>query len=288
MTNPTPCPKCSRPIPDADKFCGGCGTEMPEAPAEMLHVPQEVHERGWQWRPVGDGAFAPPFGTIRACRVCGCLVAGGPTMCMRCTKADGLLAAPPAQPEPAKADERRYPCANCGKLRTKAEGGEVFTTCEGPGHHCDGTPEDAAEPAAPVASGEAEAGTIALDAWLDSRDVMQSTRSEVRHCYRSDLARATKGLRERTEKAERDRDQYREDLERTRADLAALRASQPSGLPGVGESFLANEAGAFTRRTVLCHSMYDTQFSDGNGCWYRLADEGKTWRRLPTGEKGKG
>jgi hypothetical protein len=105
MTNPTPCPKCSRPIPDADKFCGGCGTEMPEAPAEMLHVPQEVHERGWQWRPVGDGAFAPPFGTIRACRVCGCLVAGGPTMCMRCTKADGLLAAPPAQPPAGDAGE---------------------------------------------------------------------------------------------------------------------------------------------------------------------------------------
>jgi hypothetical protein len=31
--------------------------------------------------------------------------------------------------------------------------------------------------------------TTALDAWLDSHDVMQSTRSEVRHCYRSDLAR---------------------------------------------------------------------------------------------------
>lgn len=47
-------------------------------------VPSEVHERGWQWRPVGDGAFAPPFGTIRMCRACGCLVAGGPTACGRC------------------------------------------------------------------------------------------------------------------------------------------------------------------------------------------------------------
>lgn len=47
-------------------------------------VPAEAHERGWQWRPVGDGAFAPPFGTIRACRSCGCLVAGGPTACGRC------------------------------------------------------------------------------------------------------------------------------------------------------------------------------------------------------------
>ena len=46
-------------------------------------VPAEVHESGWQWRPVGDGAFAPPFGTIRVCD-CGCLVAGGPTRCVRC------------------------------------------------------------------------------------------------------------------------------------------------------------------------------------------------------------
>lgn len=48
-------------------------------------VPAEVHENGWQWRPIdSDTAFAPPFGTIRACRVCGCLVAGGPTACGRC------------------------------------------------------------------------------------------------------------------------------------------------------------------------------------------------------------
>ena len=51
-------------------------------------VPVEVHERGWQWRPVDkDTAFAPPFGTIRKCRVCGCLVAGGPTACARCAEA---------------------------------------------------------------------------------------------------------------------------------------------------------------------------------------------------------
>lgn len=50
-------------------------------------VPQEVHERGWQWRPTSpDTAFAPPFGTIRACRGCGCLVSGGPTACARCAK----------------------------------------------------------------------------------------------------------------------------------------------------------------------------------------------------------
>lgn len=52
-------------------------------------VPAEVHERGWQWRPVSsDTAFAPPFATIRVCRGCGCLVAGGPTVCMRCAAID--------------------------------------------------------------------------------------------------------------------------------------------------------------------------------------------------------
>lgn len=45
-------------------------------------------QRGWQWRPIDKNtAFAPPFGTIRQCRVCGCLVAGGPTACARCAKA---------------------------------------------------------------------------------------------------------------------------------------------------------------------------------------------------------
>lgn len=51
-------------------------------------VPVEVHECGWQWRPTTtDTAFAPPFGTIRQCRVCGCLVAGGSTACVRCAEA---------------------------------------------------------------------------------------------------------------------------------------------------------------------------------------------------------
>jgi len=45
-------------------------------------------ECGWQWRPVTtDTAFAPPFGTIRQCQGCGCLVAGGPTACVRCAEA---------------------------------------------------------------------------------------------------------------------------------------------------------------------------------------------------------
>ena len=51
-------------------------------------VPADVRERGWQWRPTApDTAFAPPFGTIRQCQVCGCLVAGGPTACVRCAEA---------------------------------------------------------------------------------------------------------------------------------------------------------------------------------------------------------
>lgn len=59
-----------------------------EGDGEMAAAPADVHERGWQWRPVGtDTAFAPPFGAIRACRVCGCLVAGGPTACARCAAA---------------------------------------------------------------------------------------------------------------------------------------------------------------------------------------------------------
>lgn len=50
-------------------------------------IPVAVHERGWQWRQTDkDTAFAPPFGTIRQCRVCGCLVAGGPTACVRCAE----------------------------------------------------------------------------------------------------------------------------------------------------------------------------------------------------------
>ncbi len=33
-----------------------------------------------------DTAFIPPFGTVRVCRGCGCLVAGGPTSCRRCAE----------------------------------------------------------------------------------------------------------------------------------------------------------------------------------------------------------
>lgn len=52
---------------------------------QVAQASAELHDR--QWRPTdADTAFAPPFGTIRQCRVCGCLVAGGPTACARCRK----------------------------------------------------------------------------------------------------------------------------------------------------------------------------------------------------------
>lgn len=38
-----------------------------------------------RWQRVSDDtAFAPPFGTVRQCVGCGCLVTGGPTRCGRC------------------------------------------------------------------------------------------------------------------------------------------------------------------------------------------------------------
>lgn len=42
---------------------------------------------GTPWHQVDDGAFASPFGTIRKCIDCDCLVAGGPTRCRRCVDA---------------------------------------------------------------------------------------------------------------------------------------------------------------------------------------------------------
>lgn len=68
-------------------------------------VPDAVHEKGWQWRPVGDCAFAPPFGTIRTCIGCGCLVSGGPTRCVRC--AEGV-ASPTATAEPTPEQIEAY------------------------------------------------------------------------------------------------------------------------------------------------------------------------------------
>jgi len=65
----------------------GAAERTVEIQKELLLSAQRI-ERDWQWRPVDkDTAFAPPFGTIRKCRVCGCLVAGGPTACARCAEA---------------------------------------------------------------------------------------------------------------------------------------------------------------------------------------------------------
>lgn len=74
--------------PDPFGVQRAAGVTPPAADADENGVPRDVHERGWQWRPVGDGAFAPPFGSIRVCRVCGCLVAGGPTACGRCVASE--------------------------------------------------------------------------------------------------------------------------------------------------------------------------------------------------------
>jgi hypothetical protein len=58
-----------------------------EARPQMTAVPAAVHERGWQYRPINnDTGFAPPFGTIRVCIGCNCLVAGGPVRCVRCAR----------------------------------------------------------------------------------------------------------------------------------------------------------------------------------------------------------
>jgi hypothetical protein len=70
-----------------EEFLRPEATDVQSEP-DSTNVPAEVHESGWQWRPTGDdAAFAPPFGTIRVCRACGCLVAGGPTACVRCVAA---------------------------------------------------------------------------------------------------------------------------------------------------------------------------------------------------------
>jgi len=55
--------------------------------AEKMSDKAIAAERGHWCRSGVDTAFAPPFGTIRVCRGCGCLVAGGPTACVRCAEA---------------------------------------------------------------------------------------------------------------------------------------------------------------------------------------------------------
>ncbi len=55
--------------------------------ADLAQSEQDPDEKP-DWHQVGDGAFARPFGTIRVCIECGCLVAGGPTRCVRCAESN--------------------------------------------------------------------------------------------------------------------------------------------------------------------------------------------------------
>ena len=93
------------------------------------NVPAEIRESGWQWRPVdGDAAFAPPFGTVRVCLDCGCLVAGGPTRCRRCAAdvvPDGSFGAAGV----------RDPEAPCEEYDASAPTGGGYQDCEGDGHY---------------------------------------------------------------------------------------------------------------------------------------------------------
>ena len=49
----------------------------------VLRMRRDAEQAQW-CRTDSDTAFASPFGTVRTCRGCGCLVAGGPTACTRC------------------------------------------------------------------------------------------------------------------------------------------------------------------------------------------------------------
>ncbi|HEU4407286.1 MAG TPA: hypothetical protein VFS43_18605 [Polyangiaceae bacterium] len=62
------------------------GGEAPAPAGGEIAPPGEPRS----WHAVGDGAFAPPFGTVRSCRGCGCLVVGGPTACGRCAADEAL------------------------------------------------------------------------------------------------------------------------------------------------------------------------------------------------------
>jgi hypothetical protein len=114
------------------------------------------------------------------------------------------------------------------------------------------TPAMAPPEPQPAPSPEAE--TTALDAWLDSHDVMQSTRSEVRHCYRSDLYRATQALRERAEK-DLDRDvtqpllERADRLERERDSLRA-KLAEAEAERGRLRDYFVNERGRL--RVIIC------------------------------------
>ncbi len=71
------CPSCD----DAGGI-GGTGQAQPQhdsGPSPMV----------WSFRePCSGEAFASAFGTVRVCLDCGALVAGGPTRCVRCVRAE--------------------------------------------------------------------------------------------------------------------------------------------------------------------------------------------------------
>lgn len=71
------------PLAELRARCLATGCES--AGVERARMRRDVDRRGWHATD-GDTAHAPPFGTIRVCRVCGCLVAGGPTACARCVR----------------------------------------------------------------------------------------------------------------------------------------------------------------------------------------------------------
>lgn len=107
------CTDCAEPIRDREPIlhcfdCGGwCHVECVMVDEDTSDVRCEKcywkHKRelrkdadnppeekktllSWDLEDEEKKAFAPPFGTIRQCRACGCLVAGGPTACARCAE----------------------------------------------------------------------------------------------------------------------------------------------------------------------------------------------------------
>ena len=77
------------------------GAMLEAIDAQRQPDPQPDLAEGWRVV-TGDTAFAMPFGTIRECSGCGCLVSGGPTACRRCADAPGPQPGPeaPTRPEP--------------------------------------------------------------------------------------------------------------------------------------------------------------------------------------------
>jgi hypothetical protein len=81
------CPVCSAPLAPEEidhDICRDCACWLA---TRLGGLPEDWYTTARQWCPTSDDtAFAPPFGTIRQCRSCGCLVVGGPTVCRRCAE----------------------------------------------------------------------------------------------------------------------------------------------------------------------------------------------------------